>query len=203
MQPPPRRRPRAGARACVERRGMQARTRCSSAASLSLYVGEVPSAGRIGPGSPALPPAEMQPEPEPEQHLNDIKARWWQELELEEIRQDLCAAEQQPTGDNTSEVSMICQPAADQVGEVGLAPSSTSATTAALGGAATASQGIDGSPIVCLSCRTPAQDRFQSYSDAVAWDRWHTEKPLRIVDYELGFPVVIEEPNGYPRPPPV
>lgn len=158
-----------------------------------LAVGEVTHAS-----SPAPVPAELQPEPEPTKHLIATGVSWWQELELEEMRQDLNADRQLTSG---NDVAAAGHTAPDRV-EQGLVSVSTTAMDV-LSGTGAASGVAVGALDSCLPCKTPARDRFQCYSDAVAWDRWHTEKPLRIVDYQLGFPIVIEEPNGYPAPPPV
>ena len=54
----------------------------------------------------------------------------------------------------------------------------------------------------CAPCGAPPRDCHQCYADGTAFERWHTKPPLRIVDYALGFPVVLEEADGYPMPPP-
>ena len=151
-----------------------------------LVVGEVTHAS-----SPTQVPAlEPEPESEPARHLDATDVhRWWQELELEEIRQDLQAEHQSKCGGGDN--AAVVETAPDQL-EV-----STAASSAAISNDNAVAHDS------CVPCSTPARDRFHCYSDAVAWDRWHTEKPLRIVDYELGFPVVIKEADGYPVPPPV
>ena len=155
-----------------------------------LVVGEVTHASSpTQVPAPALGP-EPEPEREPAHHLDATGVhRWWQELELEEIRQDLQAEQQSKCGDG------------DNAAVVDTAPDQLEMSTVA--SIATISNDTAVAHDSCVPCGTPARDRFQCYSDAVAWDRWHTEKPLRIVDYELGFPVVIEEADGYPDPPPV
>lgn len=160
-----------------------------------LVVGEVTHASSPSPAAAAL-----EVKPEPSQQLESSNTRWWQELELEEMRQDL-RSELQLEDDKDEAESTIVHNVSDQFDQDPICETTLPAIATATGVGTVARTSHACGP--CLLCKTPARDSYQCYSSALAWDRWHTEKPLRIVDYELGFPVVVKEASGYPTPPPV
>ena len=117
---------------------------------------------------------------------------WWKELELEEMRQDLAAA-RQLRHDQTEQLA--------SGGPYATADTKTENGTEEETENKAQKEPDEGGQAGCLPGKAPPSDRHQHYADTLAWERWYTEAPLRVVNYSLGFPVVVEEPDGYPKPP--
>ena len=158
-----------------------------------LVLGEVTHASKPEPEPEPEPEQEPEPEPEPEPELEaQSTGGWWKELELEEMRQDLAAA-RQLRHDQTEQLA--------SGGPYATTDTKTENGTEEETENKAQKEPDEGGQAGCLPGKAPPSDRHQHYADTLAWERWYTEAPLRVVNYSLGFPVVVEEPDGYPKPP--